>query len=274
MRISNNSIKIVYLVSFIFIIIMIIIWISGIFIIEYPFFEASLFQSIVAITTGSIAAILLLYLAFLYKISTRVGKIYFTLGVGMLELAIGDFIYSYYELFTDIDPFPSIADIFYLSSYIPLIIGLILQMKLLKITLSYQEKIFIAIIFGVICFFVVTTVIILPPYDYRPLLEKEIIEYVISIYYPIYDLVLILCIMVVLTKLRHGEINIAWILMLTGFLLITMADILFTWVQNGSEEELLFEPFDLFFIIGYVLIINSVFKIINIMIEPFDKKLN
>jgi hypothetical protein len=249
---------------------MILIWISGIFLIEYPVFEAILFQSIVAITTASLAAALLLYTAFLYKISTYIGKSFLMLGIGILELAIGDFIYSYYELYTDISPFPSIADIFYLSSYVPLITGLILQMKLLKISLSYQEKTFIAIMFGIISIFVVITVIILPLHEYYNLLEKELIEYVISVQYPVYDLVLILCIMVVFAKLRYGDINIAWLLLLIGFLLITVADILFNWIQN-VVEELLFEPFDLFFIIGYVLIINSTSKIIIIMVETFDK---
>ena len=260
-----------YLISVIFIIITILIWISGIFLIEYPVYESYLFQSIVTIAPASLASALLLYLAFLYKISTRVSKIWLLLGIGMLELTIGDFIYCYYELYTDIHPFPSIADVFYLSSYIPLITGLVLQMKLLKMPLSCYEKIFIAIIFGIISIFVVTTVIILPLHKYHSLLEKELIEYIISALYPVYDLILILCIMVVFAKLRHGDINIAWILLLIGVLLITVADILFNWVQNVAKEELLFEPFDLFFLIGYVLIINSTIKIIKIMSDTFGK---
>ncbi|HEY0089014.1 MAG TPA: hypothetical protein VGB37_09225, partial [Candidatus Lokiarchaeia archaeon] len=184
---------------------------------------------------------------------------------------IGESIYSYYELFTDIDPFPSIADFFYLIAYIPLSLALILQMVHTEITLSKKEKIVIAIIYALICVFVVVTVIVIPIQNEPPTLQSEVFAYFVGALYPILDLLLILCVFIVFAKIRHGKVNTAWILLLFGILMTTIADILFNWVETLDVPEQLFYPYDLLFIISYVFILSSAWTMIYLMKQAFQK---
>jgi hypothetical protein len=206
----------------------------------------------------------------LYKPSTIAGKVWLLLAIGMLGWTIGEIIYIYYELFTDIAPFPSIADLFYLLAYIPLSIGLILQLRIIKVELPNKEKIITAIIYIAICVLVIITVIILPILEIYPIPEEETLVYFVSFLYPIFDLLLIFCVVIVFVKFRHGKINMAWILLLVGFLCDTFGDILFNWQEAVIGAEAMFEPFDLLFILGYILIINSAFTMVHLLTKEFE----
>lgn len=271
MKISDKSMKLIYIINGIFILAMIIIWfIPSLIFSEAMEFEANIFQSILIIMTAAIDTICLWYLANRYKLPTTLGKMWFLLGLGMLGWFIGEIIYTYYENFTEIDPFPSIADLFYLLAYIPLSIGLILQMRLLKITLPKRDKFIVFISFLIICIIVIVSVIILPIQEVSPIPEDEIFAYFVAALYPILDLFLMLCIFVVFAKLYHGEINTAWLFLLLGFLLTVFADIIFNWVEVVGVEPVTFELYDLLYLIGYILIYIGAFKVINIMTKTFE----
>lgn len=267
--ITKTKLRITYSISIIVIITLIFIWFSGIFT-EQQWYEAYIFQVVVTIVPAFLAFLFLLYVAILYNLSTKVGKIWLLFALGLLAWTIGEIIYSYYELFTDIDPFPSIADFFYLIAFLPITLGLIIQSRLIKIPLSIQEKIIITLLFIVISTLVFITVILLPVQEIYPIPDEEVFAYSVGILYPICDLILILCVMIVYFKLRRGKINVAWILLLIAFLLDTIGDILFNWVVTVRKEEMLFEPFDLFFIFGYIFVINSAITMIYLMSKTFE----
>lgn len=269
LSVSKTSLKIVYIISSIIVLVLIYIWFSGIFT-EEQWYEAYIFQDVVTIVSAALAFIFILYIAILYKPSTYAGKIWLLFALGFLAWTIGEIIYIYYEFFTDIDPFPSIADFFYLIAYLPISIGLIMQSRLIKIPLSTQEKIIIVLLFAVISIVVFITVIFLPIQEVYPIPEEEIVAYIVGVLYPICDLILILFVFVVFIKMRHGKINVAWMLLLIGFLLDTTGDILYNWVVTVRKEELLFEPFDLFFIFGYIFSINSAITMIYLMSKTFE----
>ncbi|MFW9906829.1 MAG: hypothetical protein ACFFFH_21170, partial [Candidatus Thorarchaeota archaeon] len=237
---------------------------------EEQWYEAYIFQDVVTIASAFLAFLFLLCVAILYKPSTKAGKVWLLFSLGYLAWTIGETIYSYYELFTDIAPFPSMADFFYLIAFLPISIGLILQARLIKIQLSTQEKIIIILLFITISMIVIIAVILLPIQEAYPIPEEEKFAYFIGMLYPICDLILILCVLIVFFKLRHGKITVAWILLLVGFLFDTIGDILFNWVETVREEEMLFEPFDLFFIFGYIFVINSALTMIYLMSKTFE----
>lgn len=269
-KISKPILIIIYICSTLAVILLSIIWFSDVFT-EDQWYEAYIFQDVITIVAASLAFLFFTYLTILYRFSTSTGKVWLFFAIGMLSWTIGEIIYCYLELFTDIEPFPSIADFFYLIAYIPLSIGLIFQARLIKITLSRQEKQIIAIVFTILTAIIFIIVILLPILDAFPIPENERLIFVLGALYPLGDLVLILCVLFVFAKLRHGTINIAWALILTGFLIDTIGDILFTWMVTITREELLFEPFDLLFIIGYILYINGALTMVYLMTNSFEK---
>ncbi len=262
MNISSKTLKLLYVLIVVFLGIMAVIWFSGIFFTESQEFEARLFTSIVVTSMAFVAGIFLLYLGIMYKMSTAVGKMWFLLGLGILLFGVGEFIYSYYDIFTDIAPSPSPADVFYLGAYVPLTIGFIKQMKLTPISMSKNEKILISVVFGTICTVVVIFVII-------PILSFELtFEYFVWALYPLVDLVVIICILVVFMKLRHGKINTAWMLILLGFLAMAMADIIFD-VNEINGIYSIMEPYDYLFMAAYTLMLAGTLSIISLMTKTF-----
>ena len=271
MKISNKIMKIIYAISAIFILLMIFIWTNyRLLFSEEMEIEARLFQTILLVISAGLGAIFLLYLGFLYKISTLIGKVWLLLGVGMAAWAIAEAIYTYLEEFTSIPPFPSVADVFYIGAYLPLIAGLIIQMIILQIKLPIRDKVIIAIIYTAICVFILVSVVVLPIQAVYPIPEEEIFDYALGASYPILDLILILSILVVFAKLRHGKINLAWILLLVGFFVITVADIAFNWVEAFKVEEVLFEFYDLLFLMGYVIILIGAISILSLTTKTFE----
>ena len=260
-----------YIISIIFLVIISIVWFVGDFLFtEEQAFEAKLFQDVIIVGSIALATVFLFYLSILYKPSTLIGKVWLLLALGALCWTFGELTFSYYELFTDINPFPSIADFFYLIAYLPLSLALILQMVHTEIMLSKKEKIIIAIVYALICVFVVITVIILPIQQEFPIPQSEIFAYFVSALYPILDLILILCVFIVFAKIRHGKVNTAWILLLIGILINTIADILFNWVETLDLPEQMFYQYDLLYVISYIFILNSALTMIYLMKQAFQ----
>ena len=75
-----------------------------------------------------------------YGFSNIFGKSYFSLGLGMFFLFLGEFTYMYYEYVLDTDPYPSFADIFYFLLYPFLIFHLQKNIRFFKGSIGRWEK--------------------------------------------------------------------------------------------------------------------------------------
>lgn len=91
----------------------------------------------------------------------------------------------------------------------------------------------------------------------------------INTLYPVLDIFLLSCVFIVFAKLRKGRINSAWMLILSGLIVLTVADILYQIYANVNG--LLFYSYDLAFLISYLLIFAGSLKIINIMSASFTE---
>src|SRR3989338_7631709 len=60
-----------------------------------------------------------------YGLRSLQGKILLTIVCGIFGWFIGEVLWTYYELIAKTDPYPSLADWFYLVSYVPFCIGLL-----------------------------------------------------------------------------------------------------------------------------------------------------
>lgn len=75
-----------------------------------------------------------------FGIKNRHGKSFLYITLGILCLFIGELLYAYFLLILKIDPFPSAADIFYISAYPLLLTGIFREIFFIK-TLSKQLQI-------------------------------------------------------------------------------------------------------------------------------------
>ena len=79
-----------------------------------------------------------------YGFDTVNGKVLFLFSLEILFLLIGDVIWFYFEILKLIEPFPSIADLFYLTAYIPSFIAFIIRIKEFK----FKPQIYKLLIYG------------------------------------------------------------------------------------------------------------------------------
>ncbi|WP_242624629.1 putative bifunctional diguanylate cyclase/phosphodiesterase [Krasilnikovia cinnamomea] len=89
--------------------------------------DHSLPRSIAYNLTGFISSVLILLAVRLHKPQRR--NIWIWFAVGQLIWVVGDVVFDYYRLALDEEPYPSLADVFYLFAYPMMIFGLILLVR-------------------------------------------------------------------------------------------------------------------------------------------------
>nr|MDO8086175.1 hypothetical protein [Candidatus Sigynarchaeum springense]MDO8116136.1 hypothetical protein [Candidatus Sigynarchaeota archaeon] len=232
------------------------------------------FISLMIIASIAMAGIFLLLLGGTYKFSSSMGKVWLLLGIGVLLWCVGEIVYYYYDFQLVLDenapyPFPSEADYFYYAAYAPLAVGLIMQVRLLKVTLGALEKVVVAIV-SVLVGLAIAIFVLWPTIDFLFAEVPDIIYVLAGVLYPLLDIFLLVCVFIVSAKLRHGKINAAWILVLTGLILTTVADSIY-WLAYIFGIDTMFNFYDLVFLASYLLIAMGAVKGINVISTSFSK---
>ncbi len=96
-----------------------------------------------------VVGIVALFVAKRYKGSPVFGKTYLALGIGFVLLFVGDLVYNYYLLVLDEDPYPSLADIFFIAFYAFAGYHILRNVKYFKKDLSWGSKIGVVVIAGI-----------------------------------------------------------------------------------------------------------------------------
>jgi hypothetical protein len=209
-----------------------------------------------------LSVVFLLVLGATYRFSSTMGKVWGVLGLGMALWLAGEVTYFTFAL-QGLEPFPSIADIFYYLAYIPLTIGLVMQMRLLKLDLKTSEKAVIAL-FSLIAGAAIVFFALYPAIQKLLAEALDLVGILAGSMYPVLDIVLLSCVFIVSAKLRHGKLNAAWILILAGLVLTTVADNLY-WISYSQDVVAMFSWYDLAFLASYVLVAMGAIKGLNII---------
>ncbi|TFG04915.1 MAG: hypothetical protein EU536_03405 [Promethearchaeota archaeon] len=238
------------------------LWIYGIFaitifMIYFTFgrpFEievAIYFQEVILIVLAIIGFIVFLLVSRKFNwLSTKPGQIMFLIAIGLLLWGIAESVWMGYEIAGE-DPFPSIADVFYIAGYVPFALGLFLNIRTIKVkfkpaVLIIWLAISIAILLGILFVEVI-------PF----LSEAPEFTTVITIIYPLADFVIIMLALVIILKFRAGDVAKPWAILLAGFILEALGDIWFTYADWMETYQPAYDIADLFFALGYIAMIAS-----------------
>jgi len=174
-----------------------------------------------------ISGIFALYVAKKYRGSEIFGVTYASLGIGFLFLFAGDTTYIIYEHVLEEDPYPSIADVFFLLYYPFTAYHLIRNIGYFKKDFSLPTKLFvpgltlaIMLIFALISF-------------------DKIEGYSFDFYFGLVfvfgsSLILSLAILGV-TVFRRSILGVAWLLLAVGIFLFTFADVWYYYLELAEE---------------------------------------
>ena len=172
--------------------------------------------------------------------------------VGMTLWFLGELSWAVYTFFLNVEiPYPSIADIFWLGGYIPLLIALFAYSKLFASVLSMRKKAFIAVLIiglGVL----VSVALIIPIMN-----EENLATLTIDLAYPLLDIALLSSALVGLAIFQKGSLGKSWLWIILGILLNVAGDMIFSYTTaqgsyyNGHLSELLFIYGYLLFMIAF-----------------------
>lgn len=207
--------------------------------------------TIVSIINPLVASIAAFFVAKKYSGTAVFGKAYFALGLGLMMFVLGEFSYLYYDLVLGLDPYPSIADVFFFSFYPLAMFHLVKNIRFFKPRLDSLSKILIVVIPIVI-------VVIYSVLSYMEIGEMNFDYY--------YGLIFIIASATVLSGgllgariFRQGILGIAWLVLVIGILLTTIGDVWYYYLETFGQYELT-HPVNLFWWASYMVITYALYK--------------
>ncbi len=184
-----------------------------------------------------------------------------TAGIGYWFL--GEVLFNYYEYVLHVNPYPSIADIFYILAYPMLLAGFINEIRIANINWKNINRANL-FLFILVSFLLSVIVAYFGIYQaYNP--AETFLTNSVAISYGIGDLLLILSnilILVLVWEFRGGKLSRVWLVMFVSFIFTLIADILFAiyTTQYDNQEWFYKSLLDSFWTAGYLLFAYALFE--------------
>jgi hypothetical protein len=213
--------------------------------------ELNIFIALVSILNPLITSIMAFVVSLRYGHSQVFGKAYFSLGVGLFMMFLGETTWYYFLYFLEIEPFPSIADVFFFAFYPLSAIHIMINVRFFKTKIDIKSK----------AILIALPLIIIATYSIITL--NEIGEPNFEFYYGM-SFVIASSIVLALALLgslvfRGGVLGIAWTLMLLGLLLTNTGDVWFFYLETfGAYTD--GHPVELLWYGGYWVITYGLYK--------------
>lgn len=139
---------------------------------------------------------------------------------------IAETIWFVYGFLNQDVPYPSIADLFWVIGYIPLGIGLFSRLQEMPMRLTGLQKLALwaSSLLTVIISIAFVILPVFQEYDASNRLAS-----IITIIYPLADLVLLVSVLRLLFVYRSGDYGLGWDMLIAGFVLMTIADLVFAY---------------------------------------------
>ncbi len=188
-------------------------------------------------------------------LATVTGKIWVSITAGIFLWFLGEVVYSTYYLFLAVAiPYPSVADVFYLSGYAPLFLGFSIYARFFRQALTRTTWI---TVFVVILACVALVVVIL----LEPLLSagEAPLTFTFDFAYPLLDLLLLSVVILGFSILRRGKLGTPLLFVTIGVVLNVISDLLYSFTTatgtyyTGSFPDLGYREGYLLFALAFYL---------------------
>lgn len=226
----------------------VILWLAAVFVI-YFFGQGDrtflLFASnVVSPVSAFLPALYSLTLVRRYGIDPkdRFTRLWLYLAVGLFLWVLGEITWSVYELVLLVSvPYPSVADVFWIAGYLPLVIALLLYIAPFKDALSLKS-VLSAVAVALLTDAAVFLVLIGPVFSPTADPATQLFDFA----YPILDMVLLGVSIAGMLIFLPGRISRLWVWLNLGFISTVIADVLFSYSSalgtyyDGHPLELLY----------------------------------
>lgn len=181
------------------------------------------------------------------KTDGLIGKAYIFLSLGLVLFLAAEIIWSYYEIGLEIvNPFPSIADVLWLAGYGPLLYFVFKMYRFFGASRLPSHQILVTIGAAIFVLYVVSET-----YQRADLTSQTgILSFLISISYPILDILLLIPAALIILSPMKGELTcIPWIFL--AILIMSVGDTAFAYSSNIPSLQNLSWIWNLVFIASY-----------------------
>jgi len=198
-----------------------------------------------------------------YGLNNKHGKAIFLITLGILALFIGEFIWTIFDYVLGIDPYPSIADCFYLLSYPLFLSGLIVALKGNKGGVDALPKLtkFLLVTLLTLLIAAVSYEVLFLQFDST----LTFVENVVGMAYGIGDLLLIIVsyfVVKMASQYRGGKMLMPWMMIFIGLVLTLIADIYFNIYNEAYTAKIApYIHIDLLWIASYLFYTFGIFSL-------------
>jgi len=178
------------------------------------------------------------------NMKNRVSTIWLGYTLGVLLWLLGESTWAVYALgYSNPNPFPSLADVFWLAGYIPLLCAMMMQSWPFREFFSSRKMTTVMSTTIVLAGILLATLI---PSTYASGVGQDFVSIVLSLAYPLLDVALLIVAIPVMFLFGRGTFWRPFLFITVGLILSFAADILFSWATlnginwNGTYFELAF----------------------------------
>lgn len=174
----------------------------------------------------------------------RLSTIWLGYTFGVLLWLLGESTWAVYALgYSNPNPFPSLADAFWLAGYIPLLCAMTMQSWPFREFFSSRKMLTVMSTTIVLAGILLATLI---PATYASGLGQDLVSITVSLAYPLLDVALLVVALPVMFLFGRGTFWRPFLFVTVGLILTFVGDILFSWATlngvywNGGYFELIF----------------------------------
>ncbi len=214
-------------------------------------------ESIAEVVESQLALWLVVLITLLFAIitrmfgyaSTRQGLVNVLLTAGFTSWVAAEIIWFVAYVILDTSPYPLLDGVWTIG-YVLIVTALALNARLIRVKLT-QAQTLVWLILSLLLSVAVAVLIVLP------LLEDFTVDVLVNLIYPIGDVLTIVVALSILIRFRSGEVARAWIILLVGFLLTAVGDILYIYAEIQDLYTVAYNVMDLFLLLGYAAFLYS-----------------
>ncbi len=205
--------------------------------------------------SAAVAVGLSIVVIYRQKIDGLIGKAYASLAIGLALFLAAELIWSYYEIGLGVQsPFPSVADGLWLIGYGPLFYYVFKMYGFFGGSHSKYQQ--ILILAGAVAFLSFPIGGISESANFKT--PSGITSFLISVAYPIFDVVLIVPSALIMLNSPKGELtSVPWIFL--AFLIMSLGDSIFAYASNIPILQEFNWIWNLFFISSYLVMAAGLF---------------
>lgn len=215
-----------------------------------------LFSNLTINTAAAVALVMAIVVIWRQKLDGLHGRTYAAFAAGLALWFVAEILWTYYELAAGVsNPFPSLADVFWLAGYGPFAYHLIATYRFFG---RAAKPHFIIIVSIAAALFVGHTSTLVFAAS-SPVTGENVVPTAISISYLVLDGVLVVPAIIVLASLRKGQLTFTpWFLLSSSLLIVAVADSGFGYYEATDMAGEIW-LWDVFYCTSYIVMAAALF---------------